>query len=101
MGATLYILAVGRERAILEVVERLINAHEGWKAAIATTEEEAIGIFKRQRFSIVFVCAGFSAGEEDDLRQRLLALDPQVIVTRHYGGGSGLLENEILSILER
>ena len=107
----LYILAVGRERAILDVVERLINSHEGWRAAIAATEEEAIAIFGRQfemamspggeRFSIVLVCAGFSSAEEERLRQRLLLIDPGVVVTRHYGGGSGLLENEILSILQR
>ena len=100
MGTMLYILAVGRERPILEVVERLINSHVGWKGAIATTEEEAVGLFGRQPFSIVLVCAGFSAAEEEQLRQRLLGIDPAVVVTRHYGGGSGLLENEILSILQ-
>lgn len=98
---TLYILAVGRDRAILEVVQRLINSHEGWQAAIAISGEEALDIFSRQRFPIVFVCAGFSSAEEEGLRQRLLAIDPGVVVTRHYGGGSGLLENEILTILQR
>jgi len=106
MDTTLYILAVGRERAILEVVERLINSHEGWKAAIAGTEDEAVELFRGRsgtaaRFSIVFVCAGFSANDEERLRQRLLGIDADVVVTRHYGGGSGLLENEILSILQR
>ncbi len=97
----LNILALGREKAILEVVERLINSHEGWKATIATTEEEAVAAFQQQTFRIVFVCAGFSAAEEEALRQRLLKIDPAVTVTRHYGGGSGLLENEVLSILQK
>ncbi|GGA98681.1 hypothetical protein [Puia dinghuensis] len=93
------ILAVGREAAILQVVERLINSHEGWHATIATTEQEAINAFKAKPYTIVFVCAGFSAQEEENLRQRLTQLDAAVVVTRHFGGGSGLLENEILGIL--
>ena len=97
----LNILAVGREKAILEVVERLLNSHEGWKATTATTEEEAVTAFQQQKFRIVFVCAGFSVQEEEALRQRLIILDPTVVVTRHYGGGSGLLENEVLSILQK
>ncbi len=100
-NTTLNILAVGREPAILEVVERLLNSHEGWKATTAATEEEAVAAFQQKTFRIVFVCAGFSVQEEEALRQRLLKLDPAVTVTRHYGGGSGLLENEVLSILQK
>src|ERR1700722_19623347 len=98
--ATLNILAVGREKDILAVVERLINNHDGWKAAVASTEDEADAIFRTKAFRIVLVGAGFSAEEEQALRQRLLRLDPVVVVIRHYGGGSGLLENEILGILQ-
>ena len=100
-ATTLNILAVGRDKAILAVVERLINSHDGWLAAIAMTAEEAEGLFKTTSFRIVLVGAGFSAEEEETLRQRLLRLDPTVTVIRHYGGGSGLLENEILGILQR
>jgi hypothetical protein len=100
-ATTLNILAVGRDKAILAVVERLINSHDGWVAAIAMTAEEAEGLFKTTAFRIVLVGAGFSAEEEETLRQRLLKLDPTVTVIRHYGGGSGLLENEILGILQR
>jgi hypothetical protein len=54
---------------------------------------------KERKYRIVLIGAGFSVQEEEGLRQRLAAMDPTVVVTRHYGGGSGLLENEILSIL--
>jgi hypothetical protein len=99
MNTTLDILVVGREKTILDVVERLINGHEGWKATIAATEDDAVHLFKKQFFPIVLVCAGFSAQEEEALRQRLLSND--TVVIRHYGGGSGLLENEILGILDQ
>ena len=95
------ILVVGRDGAILEVIQRLINGHEGWQATIAGTEEAAIEAFNKKRYDIVFVFAGFLAQEEETIRQKLITLDPRVVVTRHYGGGSGLLENEILGILNK
>ena len=98
---TLNILAIGRDSAILLVVERLINSHEHWVATIVTTDEEAIAAFMRQRHPIVFVCAGVTTEEEQAMRQRLSELDPSVTVIRHFGGGSGLLENEVRTILDR
>jgi hypothetical protein len=95
------ILVVGRDRAILEVIRRLIDSHDGWNAAITETEEAAIAALGEKKYSIVFVSAGFSAEEEEHLRQKLTALDPAIVVTRHYGGGSGLLENEIVGILKK
>ena len=95
----LNILAIGRDPAILQVVERLINSHPGWAATIAASEAEAIAAFGKTNFRIVFVCAGITADEEETLRQRLQGLNPDLVVTRHFGGGSGLLENEVLSIL--
>jgi DNA-binding response OmpR family regulator len=101
MNTTLDILVAGREKAILDVVERLINTHEGWKATVVTTEEEAVRVFKDRSYPMVLVCAGFSAEEEEALRRRLVKEDPATVVIRHYGGGSGLLENEILGILHQ
>jgi len=98
--APVNILILGRDEAILAVIERLINAHEGWHATTVTTEEAALKTFKEKTYAIVFVSAGFSAAEEEAIRQQLTQIAPQVVVTRHYGGGSGLLENEILGILE-
>lgn len=98
---TLNILAIGRDRDILEVVQRLINSHEHWVATIVTTDKEAITAFIQQRHPIVFVCAGVTAEEEQALKERLLQLDPSVTVIRHFGGGSGLLENEVRAILDR
>ena len=98
---TLNILAVGRDHAILEVVQRLINSHELWAATVVITDEEAIAAFIKQRHPIVFVCAGVTMEEEQALRQTLSELDPSVTVIRHFGGGSGLLENEVRAILDR
>jgi DNA-binding response OmpR family regulator len=95
----LRILAVGRDPAILQVVERLINGHEGWAATIVTTDEDAIAAVDTTDFRIVFVCAGVTVEEEENLRRKIQELRPGAVVTRHFGGGSGLLENEVLAIL--
>jgi CheY-like chemotaxis protein len=96
----LRILAIGRDTAILQVLERLINSHDNWIATVVTTDGEALAAFEQQRFPIVFVCAGVSSAEEETLRRCLAEIDPSVIVARHYGGGSGLLENEVRAILD-
>ncbi|HXB09647.1 MAG TPA: hypothetical protein VNW04_21120 [Puia sp.] len=95
------ILVIGRDRPILEVIERLINAHEGWHATITETEEPAIQAITQKKYAIAFVSAGLSAQEEEALRKKLTTIDPNIVVARHYGGGSGLLENEILGILKK
>ena len=95
----LNILAIGRNKDILEVLERLINSHEGWRATVVTEEEQALAALGEKEYRIVFVSAGIGADEENRLRQRIGERYPGVVVTRHFGGGSGLLENEILSII--
>ena len=93
------ILVIGTEPAILEVIERLINAHPNWHATIVTTQEAAEQAMKQKKYAIALVSAGISAKEEDVLRGVLSGLDPAIVVSRHFGGGSGLLENEIFGIL--
>lgn len=100
MATRLHILVVGREPAILEVVKRLIDTHEGWTATTALTDAETLEAFQQGHFPIVLVSAGVTEEEENALRGQLLAIDPHVAVIRHYGGGSGLLENEIYEILK-
>jgi hypothetical protein len=93
------ILVIGREPAILEVIERLIDAHANWHATITGTLEAAVQAIDERKNSIAFVSAGISAAEEEIIREKLISLDPEIVVSRHFGGGSGLLENEILGIL--
>jgi hypothetical protein len=95
----LNILAIGRNAEIMQVVYRLINAHEGWKATIVLTDEEAALLLGRDLYDIVMLCAGISKEEEEIWRKQLSQSAPATILIRHYGGGSGLLENEILALL--
>jgi hypothetical protein len=98
---TLHILAIGRNAAIMQVVERLINGHPHWKGKAVATDEEAVAALQEEKYHIALLCAGIGMEEEQTLKDKWRALDPSLVVVRHYGGGSGLLENEILTVLDQ
>jgi BarA-like signal transduction histidine kinase len=98
---TINILAIGRNAEIMQVMQRLINVPDKWTGVAVTTDEEAIAAFGREKYDMVLLCAGISAEEESALKEQLFHLDPASIIIRHYGGGSGLLENEILAALDQ
>lgn len=96
----LYILAIGRNADIMTVMHRLLNAPENWKGRTVTTDEAAMAAFRQEAFDIVLLCAGITPEEEVTLTAIFRRQSPDVIIKRHYGGGSGLLKNEILYALD-
>lgn len=96
----LHILAVGKNVEIMTVMHRLLNAPDNWTGVTVTTAEAARAAFEKEAFDIVLICAGISPEEETTLTAHIKQHSPAVIVKRHYGGGSGLLKNEILYALE-
>jgi hypothetical protein len=96
----LNILALGRNPEIMVVMNRLLNAPAGWYGVTVNTPEEALAAFGQASFHIVLLCAGISPEEEAGLTSQLLQLHPSLIIRRHYGGGSGLLKNEIQFVLD-
>lgn len=97
----LNILAVGLNAEIMTVVDRLINGHEKWKGTTVCTIEEAVDAFNAKQYHILLLCAGITEEQASQLKNTLAGLSPATIVIRHFGGGSGLLENEILAALDR
>ena len=100
MGKT-EILIVGRNEEILQVVIRLINNNPEWNGIGAIADEEAIEKFHQHRFDIVLLTNGISDEEETKLRKIFTHQDKDIIIIQHYGGGSGLLSNEILMALDK
>jgi len=93
------VLAVGRNPEIMAVIHRLLNAPENRAGTTVTTDADAIAAFRQTAFNLVLLCAGISEQEGAVLTAQLLQLQPGVPVIRHYGGGSGLLDNEINAAL--
>lgn len=94
------ILYIGRHTEILETVVRLINSNEDWFGAGAASDDKAMELFQTINFHIVLLGCGIEPESEEKLRAFFEETNPKSIVIQHYGGGSGLLKNEILSALE-
>jgi len=95
------ILVIGRNEEILEVVLRLINNNAAWNGIGACTDEQAIEKFHQHHFDIVLLTNGIDENEEKKLRKIFTHQDNEIIIIQHYGGGSGLLSNEIMMALEK
>jgi len=93
------ILAIGRHPEILQTVVRLINNNPEWNATGAATDDEAMLAFAAAEFKLVLLGGGIEQDSEDRLCAAFRALNPQIIIVQHYGGGSGLLTAEIYQAL--
>ncbi|MDF2188183.1 hypothetical protein [Paraflavitalea sp. CAU 1676] len=93
------ILAIGRNAEIMEVMQRLINVPDKRSGVAVTTDEEAEAAWQKETFDLVMLCAGIDEEAEKNLRNKIAQINPMTKVIRHYGGGSGLLENEIEAAL--
>ncbi|SHN23386.1 hypothetical protein [Mucilaginibacter sp. OK098] len=93
------ILAIGRHAEILQTVVRLVNNNPEWNATGAGTDDEAILAFSTQAYKLVLLGGGIEKESEDKLCAAFRALNPDIIIVQHYGGGSGLLTAEIYEAL--
>jgi hypothetical protein len=93
------ILVIGRNEEILQTVIRLINNNSQWNGTGVCTDEEAIEKFHHRHFDIVLLTNGISDKEEKKLKKIFTHQNKDIIIIQHYGGGSGLLSNEILEAL--
>lgn len=89
------ILVIGRNELIVQTLERLINNNPAWNATSALTDDAAIRHFENQSFHLVLFGGGIEPVSDTYLRQAFTALNPQITIIQHYGGGSGLLATEI------
>src|ERR1044072_1427807 len=99
MEQPIKVLAIGRNEEIMTVLHRLLNAKEQRTGVTVTTDAEAVAACQQGTFDIILFCAGVTPQEAAALTAKLRALQPRAVITRHFGGGSGLLENEIQNAL--
>jgi hypothetical protein len=92
-------LVIGKSEPILEVLIRLLNAEKDWTAEGFMDENEALFVPNFSKFDILLLSCGIEESAEQMIRKKAIELNPTIIIIQHYGGGSGLLKNEILSAL--
>src|SRR3954468_8716239 len=95
------ILVIGRNPEILAIVVRLINNNSEWSACGAQTDEAAIRLFAEQAFSMILFGGGIEPESETLLRIHFQTRNASIPIVQHYGGGSGLLSNEIMEVIAR
>ena len=94
------ILVIGRETDILQTVLRLINKNDNWNATGTGEDETAIKLFHQYPYDLVLLGGGIEADSEIKLSKIFTLQNPAIKIIQHWGGGSGLLENEIRAALE-
>lgn len=92
-----HFLVVGKNQEILETLKRLIESTAEWHAVVVNDEAEVYRYLKEHQIDAVLLSSGLTETFETDIKQFVLTLATSTRVISHYGGGSGLLKNEIYS----
>ena len=95
---TLHFLVIGKNQEILEVLKRIIENNEGWTAEIQSDEALSYEYIEGHDVDIVLLSSGLEGQFEKDIKVFCENLEQDVKVIDHYGGGSGLLKNEVYSL---
>ena len=81
---------------ILEVLLRVIRNKSAWQAyGSGSLNEIKCLLEKNSHFNLALIGSGFSLAEENELVNILNQYLPEDKILFHYGGGSGLLFNEV------
>ena len=79
----------------------MIHTQSDWKAIGALTDDEAIEKFRETNFDLVLIGGGVKEESELKLKAEFEKVNAGIKIIRHYGGGSGLLFNEIQEAITR
>ncbi len=88
-------LVIGKNQKILDVLKRIIEKNEGWKAELSSSENKVYDYISNNKVDIVLLSSGLEDQFEQDIKAFCENLDKEVKVIQHYGGGSGLLQSEV------
>lgn len=89
---------IGKNQEILDTLKRLIENNPGWQATLMDDEKQCFTYVKEQAVDIVLLSSGLDSIFEQQIQDYVLAEELPTQVILHYGGGSGLLKNEIFSL---
>ncbi|MEC3875631.1 hypothetical protein [Chryseobacterium salviniae] len=95
---TLQFLVIGKNQEILDTLKRIIENNEGWKAAIQTDENSCYDVIRNNDIDVVLLSSGLDEQFEKDIKVFCKNLEKEVKIIDHYGGGSGLLKNEVYTL---
>ncbi|HLP64683.1 hypothetical protein [Flavobacterium sp.] len=94
-------LIFGKNKEILEVLNRLVNSNEDWHGVAFSDDEQAKDYVLQNTLDMVLLSSGIDTSCEDKMCSFFLNQQPNIEIIQHYGGGSGLLKCEIMEALEK
>ena len=89
------VLIIGADPEITSVIKRLVNGYEGFQGEAIGAPEELSAALKSSVFDILLIGGGFTEDEEVQMREVASRMSPDLRIIEHYGGGSGLLLEEL------
>lgn len=91
-------LVIGENLLILETLKRIIDDNSGRYAVTQSDEESSYEYLINHKVDVVLLSSGLNEPIERRIKQYVLGLDKSIKIIEHYGGGSGLLKNEVYSL---
>jgi len=91
-------LIIGKHTQILLTLKRLIEQNEGWTASVLEDEDQFQSFMNRISVDVILLSSGLSELTEVGIQAYALSVNSNIKVIQHYGGGSGLLKNEIFTL---
>lgn len=89
------LLLICKNSHILETLCRVLSKYDTYSVTSASTCEEIYLHLYRSNFDGVLLGSGLTDSEEKEVRYWIKTNAPQTRLIVHYGGGSGLLFNEL------
>jgi hypothetical protein len=88
------VLIVGKNKEILDVLLRVINSSQEYVALMWLYNDNERNL-PYTHFDIVLFSSGLSEADDTNIQEQINFIKPNSKIIQHYGGGSGLLFNEI------
>lgn len=91
-------LVIGKNEDILQTLKRVIENNEGWIAETLKNEAFVYEYIDKHDLDILLLSAGLEQTFESSIKEYIRNTGKPIKIIEHYGGGSGLLKNEVYQL---
>ncbi|MDR6735490.1 hypothetical protein J2X77_002358 [Sphingobacterium sp. 2149] len=95
---TLTFLLFGKNEEILLTLKRIIESTPMWNATLLQELDSCKKQLINHPVDVLLLSSGLSLQEEQEITDYLSQLPYSIGLITHYGGGSGILKNEIYTL---
>jgi len=95
----LQILVLSSHAKMLKIILRALNKSEYWEAVGTKNFQEGIQEFQKNKIDIILFGIGVTPETASKATSEFQKSNPNLKTVWHYGGGTGLLFNEIYTVL--